>query len=493
MSDKNQSSYRSIFKATSLFGGVQVYQILIQIIKSKFVAVILGPAGVGIMGLFQSGLQLVQQISSMGLAQSAVRDVSEASGTNDIQRIAKTITVVRKLVWFTGLLGFIIVACCSPLLSKVSFGNYDFTIPFIILSITLLVDQLCAGQKVVLQGLRRLKDLAKCSALGVTLGLVTSVPLYYWLGIDGIVPTLILNSVCSLTISWYFSRRIKIGKVQVTIKQTLNQGKQMLVMGISMGLSGILVSVVSYTIRGFIQANGGVEQVGLYQAGFMIMTTYVGMVMNALGTDYYPRLAAINNDNGKCREAVSQQGEIGTMILAPLLCLCLVFMPFVLQILYSDSFLAANEYVSWSCLGMMFRLSSWVIAYLIIAKADSKIYIINETITNLLNLFFSLIGYRLLGLVGIGIGSALNYFIYHIQMYIVAKRKYEFSFSRSFIRCFLSQLILVGCCFITILVTAGWTKYIIGGLIIAISCMFSIRGLNRRMNFCAVIKKKLSR
>ena len=245
MSDKNQSSYRSIFKATSLFGGVQVYQILIQIIKSKFVAVILGPGGVGIMGLFQSGLQLVQQISSMGLAQSAVRDVSEASGTNDIQRIAKTITVVRKLVWFTGLLGFIIVACCSPLLSKVSFGNYDFTIPFIILSITLLVDQLCAGQKVVLQGLRRLKDLAKCSALGVTLGLVTSVPLYYWLGIDGIVPTLILNSVCSLTISWYFSRRIKIGKVQVTIKQTLNQGKQMLVMGISMGLSGILVSVVS--------------------------------------------------------------------------------------------------------------------------------------------------------------------------------------------------------------------------------------------------------
>ena len=70
MSKNNQSSYRSIFKATSLFGGVQVYQILIQIIKFKFVAVFLGPIGVGIMGLYQSGLQLVQQISSMGLANS---------------------------------------------------------------------------------------------------------------------------------------------------------------------------------------------------------------------------------------------------------------------------------------------------------------------------------------------------------------------------------------------------------------------------------------
>lgn len=77
MSDNNQSSYRSIFKATSLFGGVQVYQILIQIIKSKFIAILLGPAGIGIIGLYQSGLQFVQQLTNMGLAQSAVRDVSE--------------------------------------------------------------------------------------------------------------------------------------------------------------------------------------------------------------------------------------------------------------------------------------------------------------------------------------------------------------------------------------------------------------------------------
>ena len=260
----NQSSYRNIFKATSLFGGVQVYQILIQIIKSKFVAVLLGPAGVGIMGLFQSGLQLVQQISSMGLANSAVRDVSEANGSNDIQRIAKTVTVVRKLVWITGLLGLIIVACCSPLLSKFSFGNYDYTIPFIILSVTLLLDQLSAGQRVVLQGMRRLKDLAKCTAFGATFGLITSVPLYYWLGIDGIVPTLILNSACSLTLSWLYSRRIKVEKVQISPKQTLEQGKQMLVMGISMSLSGIFSSVVAYAIRGYIQGSGGVVQVGLF-------------------------------------------------------------------------------------------------------------------------------------------------------------------------------------------------------------------------------------
>ena len=98
----------------------------------------------------------------------------------------------------------------------------------------------------------------------------------------------------------------------------------------SSSIQGILASIVSYVIRGFIQNDGGVEQVGLFQAGFVIITTYVGMVMNAISTDYYPRLAAINNDNTKCREAVSQQGEIAVMILAPMLTFCLVFMPFLL-------------------------------------------------------------------------------------------------------------------------------------------------------------------
>lgn len=456
-------------------------------------AVLLGPAGVGIMGLYQSGLQLIQQLSSMGLSQSAVRDVSEANGSNDMQRIAKTVTVVRKLVWITGLLGLVLVVCFSPLLSKASFGNYDYTIPFIILSVTLLLDQLSAGQKVVLQGMRRLKDLAKCSAFGVTFGLFTSVPLYYWLGIEGIVPTFLLSSVCTLLLSWFYSRKIKIEKVKVTPKQTFEHGKLMLVMGVSMSLSGILNTAVAYALRGFIQANGGVEQVGLFQAGFIIMTTYVGMVMNAIATDYYPRLAAINKDNQKCREAVSQQGEIGVMILAPMLTICLVFMPFVLKILYSDRFLAANEYISWACLGMMLRLSSWVISFLFVAKAESKLFMINELSANLYYLVFSLIGYKTFGLVGLGIAFALEYVVYFVQCYLIVRKRYDFSFSNSFIKCYGIQLLLIITCLVIVLLLDGWLKYTTGSVIIAISCYMGFKGLNEKLELLSLVKQKIKK
>lgn len=491
MADNNQSSYRSIFKTTSLFGGVQAYQILIQIIKSKFVAVLLGPAGVGIMGLYQSGLQLIQQLTSLGISQSAVRDVAEAMGTGDKYRISLTVQVVKRLVWITGLLGLVVVAVFSPLLSMSSFGNYDYTGPFIILSVTLLLDQLCAGQRVVLQGMRELKALAKCSAYGVTFGLFTSIPIYYLLGISGIVPTLLLNSICSLFLSWVYSRKVKTEKIKISTKESLEHGRTMLVMGVSMSINGILSTGTAFAIRGYIQNIGGVDEVGLYQSGSIIMNTYVGLIMNAIATDYYPRLAAVNKDNEKCRTAVSQQGEIGTMILAPMLICCLVFMPFVLQALYSVQFLGANEYISWACLGMLLRLASWVISYMIAAKAESKLFIVNELAGSVYYLLFSIVGYKYWGLQGVGAAFALNYIVYFMQVYLIARHRYQFRFSSSFIRCYGVQLLLVVACLATVLLLDSIAKYAIGITLICISCYLGFRGLNQRMDLTSVIKSKL--
>lgn len=493
MSDQEQSSYRSIFKATSLFGGVQVYQIIIQIIKSKFIAVLLGPAGIGVIGLYQTSLQLVQSITNMGIAQSGVRDVSEANGSDDFEKVSRIVTVVRRLVWFTGILGTLAVIVLSPILSKASFGNYDYTIPFVFLSITLLIDQLSAGQKIVLQGLRRLKDLAKATAIGQTLGLFVSVPFYYWIGINGIVPTLILTSVCSLIISWHFSRNVKVDEIRITTKQTFGQGRMMLVMGISMSLSSIFSTAAAYAIRGFIQGIGGVEEVGLFQAGFVIMNTYVGLITNAIAADYYPRLAAINKDNAKCREVVCQQGVIATMILAPMLTICLVFMPFVLKLLYSNQFLDTNEYISWACIGMLLRLASWVISFLFVAKAESKLFVINEFVSCLYYMAFSIGGYWLYGLKGVGIAFALTYALYFVQVYLISRYRYGFSLNKIFISSYVTHFTLVCICLLTVQILDSNLKYIIGTIFIIISLTMGVIGLNRRMDLVGIIRRRINR
>lgn len=492
-SENKTSSYRSIFKATSLFGGVQAYQILIGVIKSKFVAILLGPAGMGIQGLYQSAIQLMQSFSSLGLSQSAVRDVSEANGSGDSKRIGLTVAVVKRLVWITGLLGLVATAVLSSVLSQTTFGNYDYTIPFIFLSVILLLDQLSAGQKVVLQGMRKLKYLAKSTAIGSTVGLIVSIPLYYLFGVQGIVPTLILNSITMLCLTWYFSKKIEVETVEVSNKQTFEQGKSMLKMGLAMSISGIMVTLTSYLLRGFIRYEGGTEQVGLFTAGFMLTNSYVGMVFNAMGTDYYPRLSAVNQDNAKCTEVINQQGEIATLIIAPILISCMILMPFIIRLIYSDEFLPATDYILWAVSGMMFKVSSWVISFSFLAKAEAKLFIINEMISNTYFLIINLFGYFLHGLSGLGVSFAICYFIYTVQVYCITRKRYNFNYSENFKKIFVIQSIFVATTMILIHCwTSNWV-YIPTSLILIFCSIYSLKELDKRMSIVKVIKGKLKK
>ncbi len=484
-------SYKSIFKATTLFGGVQLYQILVNVVRSKFVAVLLGTAGMGIQGLYQSTLLFIQSISSLGLSGSAVRDVSEANGSGDSERISRTVTTLKRLVWFTGLAGMIAVIALSPLLSKLTFGTYDYTIPFIILSCILLLDQLAAGQKVVLQGLRRLKDLARASATGATVGLIVTVPLYYLFGIKGIVPTLILNSAISLLFTWLFSRKVTVPKAEMSAGETWQNGKVMIKMGLAMSVSGILATGAAYLLRSFINHSGGSASVGLFQAGFVIINTYVGMVFSAMGTDYYPRLAAVNRDDEQCRRIVSRQGEIAIHILAPLLCLCVLLMPLIIKILYSNQFLEASPFVLWCCPGMMFKLASWLIAFQFVAKAESRLFIFTELAANILYLLLSIIGYNAAGLVGLGIAFTVDYLIYAILVYIIAAKRYGFVFSREFSFSFTLQLLLVGGALAMILLIPSPAKYWLCALASLLSCVYALFILERKTRIFEMIKERI--
>ncbi|MDD3738101.1 MAG: O-antigen translocase [Lentimicrobiaceae bacterium] len=483
------SAYRSIFKATSLFGGVQLWKILIEIVKQKFIAILLGPTGMGIRGLYISTTQLIQGLTAMGLSSSAVKNIAEANGSGDFQKISRVVIVLRRLVWFTGLLGMIVVIAFSPILSKSTFGNYDYTIPFIFLSVTLLFQQLSAGQSVILQGMRKLKHLAKSGVLGSFFGLIISIPIYYFFGIKGIVPTLILNSITTLLLTWYFSKKIKIEKQKITPKQTFQEGKEMLKMGLAMSLTNILVLGIGYIIRIYIVRIGGTEEVGLFTAGFAIVNGYVGLIFTAMGTDYYPRLAGVNKDNQKCKEIINQQAEVAILILAPIIMIFLLTAPYAVSLLYSNKFVPITGYMQWAMLGMIFKATSWSISFIFVAKQDMKIFLLNEISIKIFNVPLYLLMYKYFGLDGLGIGFMINYFVYFILMYFVSNRKYKFRFVPSFNRLFFICTFLVLLCFILIYLWKSNYVYIPTIILTLICCMYSLKEVDRRMKLKSIICK----
>lgn len=476
-------------KATSIFGGVQVFNIIIQLIRSKAVAVLLGPAGMGIMGLLQTTLSLVTSATNLGLGTSAVRDVSEANASGDIKRISTTITVLRKLVWLTGLLGMVVVIALSPFLSKLTFGNYDYTTSFVILSVSLLFTQLASGRGVLLQGLRKLTWLAKANVYGSVFGLGVSLPLYYLYGTDGIVPAIVLSALSVLAVQYWFAQKIKIDAAVISLKEALQQGKGMMKLGFMLSLSGLITVAASYLVRIYISNTGGVADVGLYSAGFAIIGTYVGLVFSAMSTDYYPRLAAVAPSNEESKMVVNQQAEIAILILAPIILIFLVFIKWVVVLLYSEKFAPVNEMILYAALGMLFKAASWAIAFLFLAKGDSKLFFWNELITNIYLTGFNIIGYYYWGLTGLGVSFLLTYILYFFQVYFITYKKYSFALSPDFLKIFIINLILAVVCFFTIKFSSEPFNYIFGAVLVVFSVIYSFQQLDKRLQFKDILNK----
>lgn len=480
-------------KATSIFGGVQVFNIIISVVKSKFVAVLLGPAGMGISGLLTSTTTFIGTVTNFGLNTSAVKNIAEANATGDIKRISDVASVLRKLVWITGILGTLVTLVLSPLLSDLTFGNRDYTVAFMWISITLLLTQISNGQMVVLQGMRKLQFLAKANLAGTTASLFISVPIYYIWGIDGIVPALIFSSVGTLIFSWLFASKLKIESVKVNKSLLYTEGGDMIRLGFILSVNSLIAVGASYIVRIFVSRLGGIEQVGLYNAGFTIINTYVGMVFTAMSTDYFPRLSGIARDNDMARNIINQQAEIALLILAPILTVFLIFINYVVLLFYSSRFVAVDSMIHWAALGIFFKAPSWAIAFLFVAKGHTRLFFYNELTANLYMLAFNVLGYKLGGLEGLGISFFVGYMIYLSQVYLIARKKYGYFFDKSFQKIFLIQFILGLICFAGAKFLDEIVLYISGAFIIGLSSLYSFKELDKRIGLKALITERLNK
>ncbi len=484
-----QTSYRQIIKATSIFGGVQVITIIVGIIRSKVVAILLGPTGFGIISLLTTTVGLISGLTNFGLSTSAVRDIAEAGASGNEERIGLVATVLRRWVWITGLVGTVACLLLAPYLSRLTFGNEQYTTAFIWLSITLLINQLSAGQMVLLQGLRKLKYLANAAVTGSFLGLAVSLPIYYIWGIDGIVPAIVLTSLANLGRSWYFARKIPLKNVEPDWQTTVKEGKKMLSMGFMLSLSGLSATGVSFALRAFISQQGSVEDVGLYSAGFAIIGTYVGLVFSAMGTDYYPRLSEVSNDMTKAALLINQQAEVAILILAPILNLFIVFVKWVILILYSSQFLGVNEMIQWAALGFYFRALSWAVAFIFLAKSESRLFFWNEFSANLVMLLMNIAGYYLGGLTGLGISFVLFYVYYLLQVSVISKWRYGFIYGRKVIQLFVWLFVPSMLCLWVMLSFKDTVAIPIGTLITAFSGYYAFVELDRRIGIKNLLKR----
>lgn len=485
---QTKSSYASIMKATSIFGGVQVFNILITLIRGKFVAILIGTAGMGLNGLLISGLNLIKTLTSLGVSESAVKDIAKAHNSNDDLKIRTTFKVFNRLIWFTAIFGIVATIIFSPLLSKFAFKNYEHTTSFIWLSVTFVFGALSGGIYTLLRGTRQLKYLAQANIFGGIIGLVVSLPIFYFYGIQGVVPAIIITAFANYLVSLYFTSKIKVEPIAISWKETFKLGKPIVQLGLSLTLVNILSAAVAFALSAYISGTGSLSDVGLYSAGNAIVEGYVGMVFTAMATDYFPRLSVVITDELQWKKLVNEQAELVLIILGIVLILLLSSAPILIRILLSKEFLASSDYITWAVLAIPLKGMVWVLGYIVLAKGNNKLFLTVEIIANLTVLLFNVLFYKWFGLKGLGISLIISYAISSTAMLIIINSKYNFQFSKHlFILLFVNMFSLL-ICLLSINYLKNLFNYIIEVGIVLITIGYNLFQLNNRINIKSVIK-----
>ncbi len=482
----NQQSYRKVLNATSLFGGVQFINIILRLIRSKAIALLIGPIGMGISNLLLTTMELINGLTNLGLERSAVKDISLANTNSNSKSVAITISILKKLVWLTITVGVILMVLSAPWLSEIAFGNKDYTISFRWISIALLFKQLSSSQLAILQGLRKLKSLAKANLLGNFIGLLITLPLYYYYKIDAIVPAIIIATFMSFVFTYYYSHKLDIESVTISRKEAVSEGKGMINLGVMLSLSSLITLLVAYIIRIYIGSANETEElglidVGLYSAGFVILNSYVGIIFNAMGTDYFPRLSEIANDIKKLRKTVLEQATVAILLITPIIVVFLACAPFIIVILYSHEFSPIVAMVTWGILGMIFKAVSWSMGYMIIAKGDSKVFIKTAIGFNTILLSINIIGYHFGGLEGVGISFFIYYIIHFIAIRIITYYRYDFYFEKGFYKIFTFTVIMCFLAFSITLIPSSILKNSLMIGLIVVSCWYSYKELDKKI------------
>lgn len=415
-------NFRTILKSSSLIGGASILNILIGMVRTKFVAILLGPTGVGLLGMFGQITGLVSSVTGMGIGGSGIRQVAEAVGTGDDERIARTVITLRRAAWMTGGLGLLaMVIFCMPL-SRLTFGDNRYAWLIALLGITLLTEAIAIGQGAIINGTRRIGDLAKISVIGAINGTLISIPCFYLWEQDGIVPSLILASFAALATSWWFSRRVAVKTITLSWGDSLGEARQLFVLGCSFMGAGLVTTLSSYLIRVVMLRQFGLADVGIYQAAFNLSGILVGFVLGAMGADYYPRLTAISSNNESVHRMVNDQTQISILLSLPGLAAMMIFAPLIIKLFYSESFATAVPILRWCILGILGRVFSWPMGFVILAKGNGRLFFVFQLVVSGLHLIFVFIFCNLIGIDGSGIAFMLLYIICTLWLLIIMQK-----------------------------------------------------------------------
>lgn len=370
----SRPDYLAIIRNTIFVGGGSVLNMAIGLVRTKVIAVLLGPAGIALFGIFNQIVEVIGATFSLGLGTSGIRQIASSHAAGDATRVSHIVQTLRRSTWITGLSGAAFTAASSLLIARFTFGSEapGYAWPIALLGLAVLSRALATGQGCVVTGTRQLGLFMRISLGGAVASVVASVPCVYLWGMDGVAPAVTASAAAGLLISWWYSRKIPILDAPCTRDQSWHEAKLLIAFGLPIMATGIVGTLTPYFERVILLRLIGIELLGQYQAAFALAGVTVTFVLGVMSADFYPRLVAHAQEPERFDTELNAQIEVALGLAAPALLALAAFAEFWIHLLYSNRFSQAAEVLSIMSLGIVGRIVIAPVRMALLAKHKGK-------------------------------------------------------------------------------------------------------------------------
>jgi O-antigen/teichoic acid export membrane protein len=293
----------------------------------------------------------------------------------------------------------------------------------------------------------------------------------------------------SILVAGYYAARLPRPQSVHDWKAIRQQWQAMLKLGIPLMAAGMLAMTTQMIVRSIIVRELGVDASGHFQAAWAISMTYIGIVLGAMVTDYYPRLTASVNDHSQARRLVNEQTEMGLLMVGPILLGIITFAPWVIHLLYAKSFLPASELLRWQVMGDALKVAIAPMRYISLAQGRGGVFIATELIWNIAYLGAIVLGIQEYGLLMAGVGFLIAYLVYLLAMIFVAAKLIQHQITTR-ISMLLLIILIAGGLIIFFNNQYGYTGYWFGFLVTLALSGYSLYRLNGLIDIQGWLKRK---
>lgn len=402
----------NLFKTSALNGIAVLIKTATMFILNKILAIYVGPSGYAAIGQFQNFIQIITTFAGGAINTAVVKYTAEYHESESKQRLVWK-TAGSIVLIFSIIVAFLILIFQKQL-SIYIFKSTEYQSIFIWFATFLIFFNLNALFLAILNGKKEILRLVIANIAGSIFSLLVTGLLSFKLGLYGALVALSINQSIVFLVTLflcYKSNWFKISYLFGTIdKQLSKKFVGYVLMAIT---SALCVPLSQILIRGYIGNEFGMQYAGYWEAMIRLSGAYLMLVTTTLSVYYLPRLSEL-----KDFESIKKEVFLGYKFIFPIALVgalaVYILKDWIIRLLFTDSFLPMQELFLWQMLGDSLKIGSWIVAYLMLGQAMTKLFIISEIMASISLLLLTYINTKLFGFQGVSIAYLLNYALYWI-------------------------------------------------------------------------------